>query len=150
MPNIAVTARFNESKHQMGSQLTDDADKIDNLAGTYYGIMFKTVSTGVNQVSFKSFHDKVINYCIDYNVLERIAAGEWTGTHIMVSIDVDGALTTQVVPAVEWWDAAPDNSVSVAIPLAAGWSRDDSSTVYLSNIAKRTFEKMRETFLVKF
>lgn len=149
MPNLAVTTRFNESKHQMTTEQTDDAVPIADITGTRFGVLFKTLSQGFNQVAFKSHYYDVIDYCRDNNVLDRINAGEWTGTHLLVSADRNGDITVVTLAAGVWWSPAPDDSVSIAIPMAAGWVAD-GSTVYLNNIAKRTYEKVRETYLVHF
>lgn len=148
MTNLSVTAGFNESKHQMIATQEDDGVALPNINGTRFGFMIKDATQSFNQVSLKARYYDAVDYMRDENVLTRLKAGEFGPTgHVMVSLDITGAVTFQVVADYIWWAAAPTNSVTVAIPIESGWAKD-GSTVYLTNVAKRAYEKARETFLV--
>lgn len=148
MANVAVVAGFNQSKHQMGVDQAADGVALPNLLGTHFGLLFKDTAPEFNQVALKSRYFDVIDYIRDNNILDGIGAGAFPGfSHIIVSMSRNGSVIVNVVTDFAWWDVAPTDSVSVALPLEAGWAKE-GSTVYLTNVAKRVFEKVRETFLV--
>ena len=150
MTNVAVTCRFNESKHQMTFQEVADATPITDISGTRLGLMFKTIDNSLSKVALKSFFYDVLDFVRDNNILNKIKAGDYgpTGVLVVTATSVT-AITAQAVTNGAWWLAVADQSVSVAIPLEAGWSRDDASTLYLDATGKRVFEKMREAYLVR-
>jgi hypothetical protein len=150
MTNLVVHARFNESKHQMYTEeMVDGLAPSTNPAGTEIALIIKNATAAFNQVSLKSRFFDAIDYTRDNNVLNDIAAGLYVGnSHIQIAFDVTGAVTFALVPdGTPAWSVAPENSMSVNIPVASGWAKD-GSTVYLTNVGKRLFEKARETFLV--
>jgi len=149
MSNFSVNARFNESKHQMTTATAANGTPLPTIEGVQFGFMVKDTTAAFNQVALKSRYYDVIDYVRDHNVLNDIQAGDYAGnTHLMVSMERDGTVTVQVVPLSDWWALAPVDSVSVALPIDAGWIVQLGSTVYLDSVAKRVFEKARETFLV--
>jgi hypothetical protein len=150
MTNLTVHAGFNKSKHQMYTEaMADGVAPAVNPQGTEMALIIKDATVAFNQVSLKSRFFDVIDYVRDANVLNDIAAGLYDGnSHIQISMDITGTVAVVVIPANTCWLTQPVNSVSVNIPVASGWAKD-GSTVYLTNVAKRLFEKARETFLVK-
>ena len=151
MTSYAITTRFNESKHQMTVQTTGNSVPIDNITGTRFGFMSKDLIGLPSQVAIKSFFYRVIQHIRDENILNEIQAGDHGPTgSLLISIQIDtGQIRKLVRTTPDWWIGVFTNTIVVAIPLEAGWSRDDASTLYLDSVAKRTFEKMRETFLIK-
>lgn len=148
MANVSVTVGFNQSKHQMTTAQAADGVALPNILGTHLGLMIKDSSPEFNQVSLKSRFYDVIDYAREQRVLNRIQAGEFGTTgHVMLSIARDRTITFNIEAGYLWWDAAPTDTITIAIPIESGWVKD-GSTVYLTNTAKRLFEKVRETYLV--
>jgi hypothetical protein len=150
MTNLVVHAGFNQSKHQMHTELMPDGSApLTNPSGTEIALIIKNATAAFNQVALKSAFFDAIDYTRDQNVLNDIAAGLYAGnTHIQIAFDVTGGVTFALVPdGTAAWSVAPENSMSVNIPVQSGWAKD-GSTVYLTNVAKRLFEMCRETFLV--
>lgn len=149
MANVQIGARFNESKHQFTVEVLPQDTPISALEGTRMGLILKQVEdTSFNQEQFFSLYGKAVDYVRDNNILNQIAAGDFDGNnHLVVSIERDGTTTSQAVTG-NVAGACPDDSISLAIPVQAGWSKE-SSTVYLDNIAKRLHEKFLEDFAKK-
>ena len=147
MPNVQVTARFNESKHEMLIDVTGDGLPPPAAAGTRMALLAKEISAlTYNQQQFYGYYRDALDYVRDNNVLNDIAAGDYEAfNHLMVSLTADGSVTAQGVTG-NLYTSAPANSISLAIPVQAGWARE-GQTIELDNIGKRLYEKFLEDFL---
>ena len=156
MSNVSITARHNESKHQMVVEvlpaLTPPPDGIVNTRMAVGAKETTTVASGhINQVSFMAFLTRAIQKLVDENYLNRAQAGEFPDG-IIIYGQLNYALAPDVTiaaldPTRNYYATIADGDAFLMLPSAAGWVAD-GATNELTNIGTRLIEKLREEFLV--